>query len=551
MFGCAHLTVEVATPTPQILLDDANVSFAAGGLHAVVGPSGCGKTTLVKAMLGLIAHKGDVFFNGAQVAGADALVGRVGFAPQFSIAPARLSVRECLCSTYRLAVADRAGESARIAEILQLVGLDAHADKAVQSLSGGQLRRLGLAQELMADPPVLVCDEVTSGLDPVSEDAILRLLREICARTGKTVVCIIHNLEKLPLFDTVAFLYAGRVLFQGSLPELRAHVGVDKPSELYEACAQKPLEYWIGRARAPVPEIPLAQAPQPKPRPGVRRQCAVLLERRARLFFRDTGTLLPMLVMAVGFPLVVILFAWDGLPQLEQIGLTDAGAFLELMQEKIRYAQQAASVSLLVTGLILFQITLLGLMASNNGSREIAGERALYEKERLIGVRPMAYIASKFAYVTGLSVFQGLLMLFLVKYVCLFPGSVWWQGALLVGSTVSMSFVCLGFSALASSPDKSSLFSIYLVGFQLPLSGVILALPHALEWVFRPFINAYWTWSGTFATMKDTAFYDAFRFANDDWGWIPGPALALGVLILQAAAGALCVWVGCFRRRWN
>lgn len=551
MFGCAHLTVEVATPTPQVLLDDANVSFAAGGLHAIVGPSGCGKTTLVKAMLGLLPHTGSVFFNGEEIFGANALVGRVGFAPQFSIAPARLSVRECLVYTYRLAVADQTGESARIDEVLQLVGLDAHADKVVQSLSGGQLRRLGLAQELMADPPVLVCDEVTSGLDPVSEDAILKLLREICARTGKTVVCIIHNLEKLPQFDSVAFLYAGRVLFQGPMAQLCAHMGVQTSAALYAACAQNSPEYWAKRAVFLAFEPPLAQAPAPAVRPGLRRQCAVMLERRFKLFFRDTGTLLLTLTMAVGFPLIVILFAWDGLPQLEQIGLTASGAFLELMQEKIRYAQEAASVSLLVTGLILFQITLLGLMASNNGSREIAGERALYEKERLIGVRPAAYMAAKFAYVTGLSVFQGLLMLLLVKYVCVFPGSVWWQGLLLVGSTVSMSFVCLGFSALASSAEKSSLLSIYLVGFQLPLSGVILALPHALEWVFRPFINAYWTWSGAFATMKETAFYDAFRFANDDWGWIPSPALAIGVLALQALAGVLCVWIGCARRRWN
>ena len=550
MLRCENLSVTVASERSQVLLDNICAQFAPAAMHAVIGPSGCGKTMLIKALLGLVERSGSVFFGDREVRDADELSGLVGFAPQFSIAPLFLTVRECLNYTYRLTVADLSAQERRVAEVLELVGLAEHADKSVRSLSGGQLRRLALGQELMSDPPVLVCDEVTSGLDPLSENAILGLLRDICRNTGKTVIVIIHNLEKLPLFDSVAFVYNGQLLFQGSPERLCAHFGVSAFGELYARCAQKPIEYWL--QNRPAAERPVwPPLPPAAQRPGFFRQWAVLLARRGRLFFRDTGTLVLTLLMAVGFPLIVILFAWDGLPQIQQISLTASGAFLEMMQEKIRYAREASSVSLLVTGLILFQIVLLGLMASNNGSREIAGERSLYEKERLLGVRPAAYMASKFAYVLLLSLFQGLLMTLLVKYVCLFPGSVVWQCALMVASTFSMSVVCLGFSALCTSPDRSSLLSIYLVGFQLPLCGVILALPHALEWVFRPLINAYWTWSGTFATMKDTAFYDAFRFANDDWDWIPGSALALLILLVQALVGAAGVWIGCRRRRWS
>jgi len=527
-----------------------NVSFAAGKLHAIVGPSGCGKTTLVKAMLGLMPHKGRVFLGCEQVRGADDLTGRVGFAPQFSIASPKLTVRECLHYTYCLAVSDKTLERGRIDEVLELIGLAEHADKLVQSLSGGQLRRLGLGQELMLDPPVLVCDEVTSGLDPSSEDVILKLLRQVCDKTGKTVICIIHNLGKLPLFDSVTFVYGGHVLFQGAPDELCAHFGVNSAFDLYGACEQKPLEHWLEKRPA------MSEAPQDCPQippakiPAFFEQLTTLLQRRIKLFFRDTGTLILTLLMAVGFPLVVILFAWDGLPQIQQIALSDNNsARMEMMQQTVRYAQEAASLSLLVTGLILFQIVLLGLMASNNGSREIAAERALYEKERLIGVRPSVYAFSKFAFVGLLSLGQALLMTLIVKYVCQFPGSVLWQFLLMWLSTFSMSLVCLGFSAVSASSERSSLLSIYLVGFQLPLCGVILALPKALEWVFRPFINAYWTWGGTFATMKETTLYDAFRFSDNSW--IPSPALALGVLVLQGIIGAVWTAKGLSRRRWN
>jgi len=109
-----------------------------------------------------------------------------------------------------------------------------HRDKRVSALSGGQLRRLSLGLELTLDPPCMVCDEVTSGLDPHSEDQILAVLRELAEKSGKSFVCIIHNLGKLDQFDWVTVVYQGDVVFQGSPADLLTYFRVPDALRLYE-----------------------------------------------------------------------------------------------------------------------------------------------------------------------------------------------------------------------------------------------------------------------------------------------------------------------------
>ena len=188
-------------------------------------------------------------------------------------------------------------------------------------------------------------------------------------------------------------------------------------------------------------------------------------------------------------------------------------------------------------------------MGSNNGAREIAAERQLYEKERFGGLLPSAYTVSKLIFASCVALLQGLWMTLFVKYVCEFPGGIFAQSIVLMLSCVSMTAVCLGFSAIFRSADKASLLSVYLVGFQLPLSGIVLALPEVLVWVCRPFINAYWGWAGYFGSMKETRIYDAYR--TDSAEWIPSPSLAVLVLLLQFFAGAAMVFWGCQQKRWN
>lgn len=552
MLRCENIVVRAGGKGPEILRG-ASADFVDGGLNAVIGPSGCGKTTLMKAALGILPREGHVYCEGQAVERSEDLVGRVGFAPQFSIAQPKLTVEESIGFTLRLNVADAAQRAERLENILQTIGLAEHREKRVESLSGGQLRRLGLGLELTLDPRCLVCDEVTSGLDPLSEDQILALLRSLSERDGKTFICVIHNLAKLELFDRVTVVYEGDVVFQGDNDALCAYFGIPDALHLYDLLNQQPLSHWQERWReqqgtlAPAPEPAFAPG-APEARPGFAAQLVALLQRRALLFVRDTGYLGLTLAITFGFPCLVVIFALDGLPQIESLALDSGGDLVRQFTDAVAIKIDNMRTASLVTGLIMFQVILLTLMGSNNGSREIAAERTLYEKERLSGLDVGAYATSKLVFVSVIAALQGMWMTAFVKWICHFPGPWGMQLAVLAAACVSMSVVCLGFSALFRSAEKASLLSIYLVGFQLPLSGVVLALPDALVWLCRPFINAYWGWAGYLSSMIDSRLYDAFRETNPDW--IAAPGVALAALAAQGLIGVAMVAVGFQRKQW-
>jgi ABC-type multidrug transport system ATPase subunit len=548
MLSCKDLSVELS-PGGTRILDRATARFQPRALNAVIGPSGCGKTTLVRAMLGLSPSLGEVTMAGERIDSSEALRGKLAFVPQFSIAQERLSVEEALRYALDLCVVDPATKQIRLEEILKRIGLDVHRDKRVGSLSGGQLRRLGLGLELVGDPQCMVCDEVTSGLDPRSEDQILTMLQRLRDEQEKTFLCIIHNLAKLNFFDWITVVFEGTVVFQGSLEALLEYFEIPDALHLYDHLNECSVEHWRQRwaessdSDAAFEAMPIVAPPLP----SALSQIWTLLKRRALLFKRDRGYWMLTLGITIGFPLLVTIFAMDGLPQLRGLAMSASSGFVEQAQENLRYRVDALESASLVTGLILFQVILLTLMGSNNGAREIAGERTLYEKERFAGLRPQSYATSKLLFTSAVAIGQGIWMTLFVKYICEFPGPLVPQALVLMLSCVSMTAICLAFSAIFRSADKASLLSVYLVGFQLPLSGVVLALPDVLVWVCRPFINAYWGWAGYFGSMIDSRFFDAYRLSSSEM--IPSPILAGSVLCLHFCVGAALVFWGCHQKK--
>ena len=105
------------------------------------------------------------------------------------------------------------------------------------------------------------------------------------------------------------------------------------------------------------------------------------------------------------------------------------------------------------------------------------------------------------------------------------------------------------FSSLTRSAENASLLSVYLVGFQLPLSGAILALPHFIGTVTRPFIAAYWGWSGYLQTMRESRFYDFVQSTSQTE--IAPIELAAWVLIMHALGGLLIAYLGTQHSRWE
>jgi len=565
MLSCENLTVRAGADGP-VILAGANARFLPRGLNAVIGPSGCGKTTLMKAILGILPSTGVASLAGQPITCTEDLIGKVGFAPQFTAAQAQLTVAESLEYALELAVPDAAERARRLESVLGVTGMSPHRDKRVSALSGGQLRRLSLGLELTLDPACMVCDEVTSGLDPQSEDQILALLRDLAESHHKSFVCIIHNLGKLNQFDWVTVVYQGDVVFQGSPDELLAYFGIPDGLRLYEVLNASDLATWRDRWAIHQAEHPEAYAaavakvgapaevePLPEPVvPGGVSQFTTLLSRRLKLFFRDTGYLGLTLAITFGFPLLVIIFNLEGSWDVLKIPMDRNTASMEEVKQALGVQVANAQLAGLAAGLVMFQVILLTLMGANNGGREISAERVLYEKERMTGLRPWAYAFSKITFVSLIAVAQGVWMCFFVKLICNFPGPWAEQLAILAGSCVSMSVVCLGFSAMLTSPEKSSLLSIYLVGFQLPLSGVVLALPPALTWLCRPFINAYWGWSGYMKSMMGLPLYDAYTASMPNQSaYVASTPEGLAVLLIQGLFGICLVVFGCQQKRWS
>ena len=568
MLSCQDLTVQAGADGP-IILDHVTARFLPKGLNAVIGPSGCGKTTLMKAILGILPSTGEASLAGVPITCSEDLVGKVGFAPQFTAAQAQLTVGESLDYALRLAVPSAAERRTRLEGVLDVTGLKPHRDKRVSSLSGGQLRRLSLGLELTLDPACMVCDEVTSGLDPHSEDQILALLRELATTRDKSFVCIIHNLGKLHQFDWVTVVYQGDVVFQGSPDALQRYFGIPDGLGLYAVLNASDLATWRDRWAIHQAEHPgafeaaaaaVGTSPEPEPLPepvlpGGVSQFFTLLARRLRLFFRDTGYLGLTLAITFGFPLLVVIFNFNGVWNLQDISLESNPASVSEFQARIADSLNNARVANMAAGLVMFQVILLTLMGANNGGREISAERQLYEKERMTGLRPWSYALSKITFVSFIAIFQGVWMCVFVKLICRFPGGWAPQLGILVASCVSMSVVCLAFSALLASPEKSSLLSIYLVGFQLPLSGVVLALPDQLTWVCRPFINSYWGWSGFMKSMADdqsVRLWGAYvNSLADKSAQIADNQVSIMVLAVHAMLAIALIMVGCQQKRWN
>lgn len=581
-------TVPGAGGSPTLL---NNVSFALppGHFMAIVGPSGCGKTTLLKIIAGLQAEtSGRLLWRGEDLAeDGDLTASELGYVPQFSIAHEALTVGECVENAVRLRTAHRGGALEDLAdEALKVTGLTALRDQRFGILSGGQKRRLGLAMEWVSHPALLLCDEVTSGLDPQSASEIVHLLHDLSRHPGRSVINVTHSLSDLSLYDSVMVLTGGHLSYHGPPDKLAHYYSVADPGEIYPRLALRPPgewhESWQKRQAfyyqmihlalpggASLKIIPLTDAdskprhnnppstpgsqhglPAPTGLPGWFSQFAVLLSRRITLFFRDRTQFLLHLALLFGFPLLVVIFAPDGIGTMpENPGHSDLG-LAEKMAIQVRVVKEQSRLGGLISGLVMFQVILLTLMGANNSSREIAAERLIYEKERLAGLRPAAYLLSKATFLMALVVVQSLWMAVFTDHFAQLPGPLADRALLLLLVNGAMTAVCLAISALLRSPDQASLLSIYLVGFQLPLSGAVLALPEVLKGLIQPFIAAYWSWSGQLATMRPTDYFVAINLTIPT-PVVSDPTLPLTILGFHLAAGLVFAWIGCLRQRWD
>lgn len=542
------------------LLHEISAGFSRGHFVAIIGPSGCGKSTLLKTIAGIAPGtvQGTIRWDGRDLAEKDFQASEFGYVPQFSIAYDELTVEESVDYSARLRVARQSSLARRemVTRLLREVGLEEFRDRRVSVLSGGQKRRLALAMELVSSPPILLCDEVTSGLDPQSEEEIVALLSKLAHEGNRLVISVTHSLKGLENYDAIVVLFRGMLAYAGQPGLLARYFSIEDPSLVYLRLNQASQESWhqswreYGAGHLPPARVaapPEAERPalEESGHPGFLQQFFTLLERRVRIFLRSHAQLWLQAGLVFGFPVLVSVFGLSGLPQIKNLSMGLNLNVVQQLTEAHEFLIQASKVGSLISGIVMFEVVLLTLMGANNSGREIASERPILEKEKLSGLNPLAYLGSKVVFLGVLSLIQSVWMGIFIHFSCSFPGDLGTQLLFLFLVNAAMTSICLAISSFLASAEQASLASIYLVGFQLPLSGAVLSLPDWLGTLVRPLVIAYWSWSGNLQTLRDERYYDIVGMVIQTT--LSPTNLCLFVLLAHVTVGLVLAYLGCRR----
>ena len=462
----------------KVLLDRVSFAMPQKCLVGVIGPSGAGKSTLLGAMTGLRpADTGTVLYDNRDLYRDYAeLRHRIGLVPQENILHTQLTARRALRYSAELrfpADTTAAERNARVTEVLEELGLARHADTRADRLSGGQLKRMNVAQELLTRPSLLFLDEPTSGLDPGLDKSVMLQLRDL-AHDGRSIVVVTHSVLNLLACDRLLILApGGRTAFYGPPAEALGYFGLADWADVFQAFDLYPDRDWAGEFvsslayaryaaaqrqtnRVQPDETQPALAAPAQRRRGLR-QYATLTRRYARVIAADRGYVLFMGLLPLVLGLLIrFVPAMQGLA-----GPNGNMSAQELLQ-------------------ILVTCTCLAGTASS--VRELVKERPIYIRELAAGLSPGAYLLSKVTLLGAISVVQSCVITILGLAGRQLPA----HGALLKSlpllelliavAVLAVASMCLGLlvSAFVSTSEKAMPFLVMLTMFQVILSGGVL-----------------------------------------------------------------------------
>lgn len=205
------------------VLEGVDLTLDAGQVTAVVGPNAAGKSTLIKCVLNLVRPSGGMIELLGQAVGSDPHYRRfIGYMPQAARFPENLTGDEVLALLASL----RGGEARHDDALREALGVSAETlARPVRTLSGGTRQKLNAIVALRHEAPVLILDEPTAGLDPLTSSRLKDLVRQR-ASAGAAVLLTSHVMAEVEeLADALVYLVDGRVRFRGSLDELRFRTG--------------------------------------------------------------------------------------------------------------------------------------------------------------------------------------------------------------------------------------------------------------------------------------------------------------------------------------
>jgi len=205
-------------------LNGITVQFNKGQVISLIGPNGSGKTTLIKSILGLVKpESGKIYFNDESISKTVDYRKHIGYMPQIGRYPDNMKIGQLFKMLRNIRCEKELDE-----ELFYRFKLDTILDKSMKTLSGGTRQKVSAALAFLFNPDVLILDEPTAGLDPLSSDILKeKILLE--KEKGKLILITSHVLSDLEDLTTdVIYMQEGRIMFMKSMSELKQETGQEK-----------------------------------------------------------------------------------------------------------------------------------------------------------------------------------------------------------------------------------------------------------------------------------------------------------------------------------
>ena len=499
------------------LLKEISLNIGENEFVALVGMSGAGKSTLMDAINGFRpATHGQVFVNGVDLyQNYNQFRDEIGNVPQRDIVHMELTAEQALGYAAELRMPTDASEEDRqkaIGETLEDLGLTYRKDLLISRLSGGQIKRVSIGVELLTKPRLFFLDEPTSGLDPGTEYEMMKLLRRL-ADQGRTIMLITHATKNVMFCDKAIILAnRGNLAFYGPPEEaliyfdqfrnhrerLEKDMEFDDIYRILEDTERGRPEEWNERyleseyARYTVPKQAGTMRVQEniKPSDEARKQAgrrvsglkqlSILSRRYLRCMFQDKVSLILTLSLA---PILGLMnFIWGS----------------KLFDPVIGNAAKTMGV--------WFAVTIMGILVGYIGSiQEFVKEKAIYKRERAVGLKIPSYILSK-VWVGGVLAFYQaffilLFALLLVKPLVTEPAGYVSMYITLILVIFSSFILGLLISTISANANTAQLVMIGAFVPQMLLAGVLQPLHMIVggkimspivvaRWGFENFVNS-------------------------------------------------------------
>ena len=222
-----------------VAVDHISFQVGAGRIFGFLGPNGSGKSTTIRMLCGiLMPTSGKAMVSGFDVIREpERIKERIGYMSQKFSLYDDLTVRENIRFYSGLYRISREKQAERARWVIDMAGLSGREDSLTRELSGGWKQRLALGCAILHEPPILFLDEPTSGVDPVSRRNFWQLINTLSDK-GVTVFVTTHYMEEAEYCDTLALIYRGRIVAQGSPGSLKREA---MPEDVYEVECGEPM----------------------------------------------------------------------------------------------------------------------------------------------------------------------------------------------------------------------------------------------------------------------------------------------------------------------